>query len=66
VSSENLSENSLRIDVLAEKLLDADTPGYLVECQPDEAEEMGAFEESALDVDEAIEASFDNPVPAAN
>ncbi|MDR3077769.1 MAG: hypothetical protein LBV15_03285 [Planctomycetota bacterium] len=41
------------------KLEDADTPGFFVLCQPDEAEAMGAFAETALDAEEALAGSFD-------
>ena len=54
-------DNALKIDVLAEKLLDANTPGYWVECYPDEAEALGAFPEDALTPEEAEESSLDNP-----
>ena len=47
------------VDVLAEKLIDAMIPGAMVEFDPDEAERIGAFQEDALDEDDAIESSID-------
>jgi hypothetical protein len=47
-------------DVLAEKLLDADSPGFQAECTPEEAEAMGAFPEDALELDEALEGAVES------
>lgn len=45
---------------LVEKLRDAEsTPGLYVEFDPDEAEQAGAFEESALNENDALESSAD-------
>ena len=46
-------------DILAEKLLDADSGGFQAECTPEEAEAMGAFPEDALDEDDALEGALD-------
>ncbi len=46
-------------DVLAQKLLDADSCGFQAECTPEEAEAMGAFAEDALDLDEAIDGAVE-------
>ena len=46
-------------DVLAEKLLDADSCGFQAECTPEEAEAMGAFAEDALELDEAIDGAVE-------
>lgn len=51
--------NFRKPDVLAEKMLDAAVPGFAVECDPEEAEAMGAFTEEALDGDEALTAALD-------
>jgi hypothetical protein len=48
------------IDILAEKLLDADTGGFLAECTPAEAEAMGAFPEDALELDDAIDGAVES------
>jgi|GEM_PF-1883250 hypothetical protein len=46
--------------VLLEKLIDAEsTPSLEVEFDPDEAEQLGAFEENALDATDALESSAD-------
>lgn len=44
------------VDTVNQKLADADTPGFVVEFDPDEAERAGFFVESALDMDDALEA----------
>ena len=46
-------------DALREKLLDAMTPGYQAEFDPDEAEQAGAFVEDALSEQDAAESDID-------
>ena len=46
-------------EILAAKLIDAETPSYLVSFDPDEAEKLGAFEEVALSESEALASSID-------
>ena len=46
-------------DALREKLLDAMTPGYQAEFDPDEAEQAGAFVEDALSEQDAVESDID-------
>lgn len=58
-SDDELEVNFRRPDVFVEKMRDAVVPGFAVECEPEEAEAMGAFVEEALDVDEALNAAFD-------
>ena len=58
-SDDDLEVDFERLDVFEEKLRDAAIPGYAAECDPEEAEEMGAFVEDALDEDEAMEAALD-------
>jgi hypothetical protein len=48
------------LDVLAEKLLDADSGGFQAECTPEEAEAMGAFFEDALELDDALEGAVES------
>jgi hypothetical protein len=45
--------------VLAEKLTDALTPGMVVEFDPEQAEQAGAFVEDALSEQDAAESSLD-------
>lgn len=45
--------------VLEAKLQAFDTPGMVVEFDPDEAEQLGAFQEDAMSVEDAMEASTD-------
>lgn len=46
-------------EALLEKLADANTPGYQVEFDPEEAERAGAFVEDALSEEDAMESSDD-------
>jgi len=45
--------------VVREKLADAETPGFLAEFDPDEAEWAGAFVEDALSELDALESMID-------
>jgi hypothetical protein len=45
--------------VLREKLIDALTPGYQVEFDPEEVEQAGAFVEDALSEQDAAESDID-------
>jgi hypothetical protein len=50
----------LEVDVLVEKLSDAETtPSFEVEFDPYEAEKAGAFEEDAISEVDALESSAD-------
>ena len=46
-------------DALREKLIDAQTPGYQAEFDPEEAERAGAFVEDALSEDDAAASQID-------
>lgn len=46
-------------EVLDAKLRAFDTPGMVVEFDPDEAEQLGAFREDAMSLEDALEASTD-------
>lgn len=46
-------------DVVRQKLLDALTPGFQAEFDPDEADVAGAFVEDALSEEDAAESSID-------
>ena len=45
------------LDVLEEKLKDAETPGFQAEVDPDEAEKLGAFAEDALSEADALDST---------
>lgn len=47
--------------VVRRKMRDAEFPGFSVAFDPDEAELAGAFEEDALDPDDAAEGALDLP-----
>jgi hypothetical protein len=59
MSGDELEVNFKAPDVLGDKLLDADSCGFQAECDPEEAEAMGAFSEDALDVDDALDGAAD-------
>lgn len=46
-------------EALREKMVDARTPGFQVELDPDEAERMGAFVEDALSEEDAADSNAD-------
>lgn len=54
------SDTTGTADILADKLLDADSCGFQAECTPEEAEAMGAFAEEALDLDDALDGAVDS------
>jgi hypothetical protein len=45
--------------VIREKLIDAMTPGFQAEFDPDEADQAGAFIEDALSEEDAMESDVD-------
>ena len=51
------------LDTVDQKFRDLSIPGFLVSFTPDEAEEAGAFEETALSFEDAWEARFDDVAP---
>ena len=57
----NDSTDNLEIidQVIKEKLLDAETPGFEAEFSPDEADSLGAFEETALTEKDALDSVID-------
>ena len=57
----SLNDREVRRQVLAQKLVDAQTPGFQAEFDPDEAELLGAFKEDALSEVEALDSSIDQP-----
>ncbi len=46
-------------EIVNAKLADLDTPGAVIEMDPEEAELAGAFVEDALTAEDALEASTD-------
>ena len=47
-------------EIIQEKLLDAEIPGFQAEFDPLEAERLGAFAEDALNEQDALESSIDH------
>lgn len=69
MNQQNISEHALTVNdeanvanALAEKLVDALTPGLHVEFDPDEASAVGAFIEDALSEDDAAQSSLDGAI----
>ena len=47
-------------EIIQEKLLDAEIPGFQAEFDPLEAERLGAFTEDALSEQDALESTIDH------
>ena len=47
-------------EVITDKLLDAEIPGFQVEFDPLEAERLGAFKEDALSEQDALDSTIDH------
>lgn len=47
-------------EIIQEKLLDAEIPGFQAEFDPFEAERLGAFAEDALSEQDALESTIDH------
>ncbi len=56
-----MSEEDLKHmdEVIDQKLSDMETPGFEAEFTPPEAEQIGAFEEKALSLQDAIDSTMD-------
>jgi hypothetical protein len=59
IGTEEETQDAVSPAILREKLIDALTPGYQAEFDPDEAEQAGAFVEDALSEEDAAESSID-------
>ncbi len=46
-------------EIIQEKLLDAEIPGFQAEFDPLEAERLGAFKEDALSEEDALDSTID-------
>ena len=49
-------------EIIHEKLLDAEIPGFQAEFDPLEAERLGAFKEDALSEEDALDSAIDQTV----
>jgi len=56
-----LSDREMKLQLIAQKLVDAQTPGFQAEFDPDEAVLFGAFKEDALSETDALDSSIDQP-----
>ena len=61
ISETDPNDQEMKRQVLAQKLVDAQTPGFQAEFDPDEAELLGAFTEDALNEADALDSSIDQP-----
>jgi hypothetical protein len=59
-----LNDREMRLQIIDQKLIDAQTPGFQAEFDPDEAELLGAFREEALSETDALDSSIDQPESA--
>jgi hypothetical protein len=53
------NDGAKHVDVVTEKLADAETPGYQAEFDPVEADRAGAFAEDAISEADAIDSAGD-------
>lgn len=53
------TEQSKNNETLAQKLRDLEVPGAVIEFDPEEAELLGAFEETALSESDALDGAVD-------
>ena len=58
-SNDSIDDLEIMDQVIKEKLLDTDTPGFEAEFSPDEADSLGAFEETALTEKDALDSVID-------
>jgi len=53
------TDNLDMTEIIQEKLLDAEIPGFQAEFDPSEAERLGAFTEDALSEQDALDSTID-------
>jgi len=53
-------------EIIQEKLLDAEIPGFQAEFDPLEAERLGAFKEDALSEEDALDSTIDHIAEVEN
>lgn len=64
---ETQSKNpDIQDQVIKEKLLDAEIPGFQAEFDPLEAERLGAFKEDALSEQDALDSTIDHVTEVDN
>ncbi len=54
------TDNPDTTEIVQEKLLDAEIPGFQAEFDPLEAERLGAFKEDALSEQDALDSTIDH------
>ncbi|SET69780.1 hypothetical protein SAMN05216326_1703 [Nitrosomonas marina] len=56
-----LNDREMKHQLIAQKLVDAQIPGFQAEFDPEEAGLLGAFKEDTLSEVEALDSSIDQP-----
>lgn len=57
----NTTPNTTQMDIINEKLLDAEIPGFYALFTDEEAAIVGAFDDDAISEETALNGSYDNP-----
>lgn len=57
----NTTTNATQIDIINEKLMDAEIPGFFALFTDEEAALAGAFDDDAIGEESALPGSYDNP-----
>lgn len=57
----NTTTTGTRMDIINEKLQDAETPGFFALFTDEEAAAVGAFDDDAISEEAALLGSYDNP-----
>lgn len=60
------TDNLDMTEIIQEKLLDAEIPGFQAEFDPLEAERLGAFKEDALTEQDALDSTIDHATEVDN
>lgn len=57
----NTTSSTAQMDIINEKLLDAEIPGFYALFTDEEAAIVGAFDDDAISEETALNGSYDNP-----
>ena len=57
----NTTTSTVQMDIINEKLMDAETPGFYALFTDEEAVLAGAFDDDAIGEESALVGSYDNP-----
>ncbi|MFC1098376.1 hypothetical protein ACFGZK_10980 [Pasteurella multocida] len=59
IGNEEIHKVNIDIDVIDEKMAQANIPGMIVEFSPEEAEFLGAFRDDSMELKDIIDGSLD-------